>query len=88
MPDITHLVIWIKNKIPTERESGDLTLEARQVIENFIQKTFVEQIGASNATDHVLWFKNWSSLQSIPGIDHVHVLVRNVPDRLLIEWAG
>ena len=78
----------MKNRIPTDRETGDLTREARLAVENFVQETFVERIGASNATDYVLWFKNWSGLQSVPGIDHVHVLVRNVPDALLTEWTG
>ncbi|MCJ1388270.1 hypothetical protein MMC18_001115 [Xylographa bjoerkii] len=87
-PDITHLVVWVKSRIPTEGETGDLTVESRHAVENFIQKTFVERIGASNATDYVLWFKNWSALQSVRGIDHVHVLVRNVPDSLLTEWTG
>jgi len=87
-PDITHLVVWLKNRIPTDTATGDLTAESRQTIENFIQRMFVERIRAGNATDYVLWFKNWSALQSVRGIDHVHVLVRNVPDSLLTEWTG
>ncbi|MCJ1400471.1 hypothetical protein MMC11_003677 [Xylographa trunciseda] len=87
-PDITHLVVWVKNRIPTNKETGDLTPESRQTIENFVQNTIIERLGASHASDCVLWFKNWSALQSIRDIDHVHVLVRNVPDSLLAEWTG
>ncbi|MCJ1315288.1 hypothetical protein MMC15_000605 [Xylographa vitiligo] len=87
-PDITHLVVWVKNRIRTDRETGDLTPESRLAVDNFVQTTFVDRIGASNASDYVLWFKNWSGLQSVPGIDHVHVLVRNVPDSVLTDWTG
>ena len=78
----------MKNRIRTDRETGDLTPESRLAVDNFVQTTFVDRIGASNASDYVLWFKNWSGLQSVPGIDHVHVLVRNVPDSVLTDWTG
>lgn len=28
-----------------------------------------------------------TSLQSVPGIDHVHVLVRDIPDHLISSWT-
>ncbi|MCJ1476607.1 hypothetical protein MMC13_005273 [Lambiella insularis] len=87
-PDITHLVVWLKNQLPIDSENGDLTPQSRQVIDDFIQKTFTRHIGGGDAADRVLWFKNWSSIQSIKAIDHVHVLVRNVPDTLLREWTN
>ena len=33
------------------------------------------------------WFKNWVSLQSVRGVDHVHVLVRDAPLELLEKWT-
>ena len=33
-----------------------------------------------------MWFKNWVSLQSVRGVDHVHVLVRDVPEEVLGGW--
>ena len=35
-----------------------------------------------------MWFKNWTALQSVPGMEHVHVLVREVPDEIVAEWTG
>ena len=40
------------------------------------------------AEDRVLWFKNFVSLQSVRGIDHVHVLVRDVPSGIIDEWTS
>ena len=34
-----------------------------------------------------MWFKNWKALQSVPGMEHVHVLVREVPDEIVAEWT-
>ena len=86
-PGITHLVVWLKNRIATNKETGDLTEESRQRIDNFVQRTFIGKIGREDAADCVLWFKNWPSLQSVRGLDHIHVLVRDVPDALLDEWT-
>ena len=38
--------------------------------------------------EKVVWFKNWTALQSVPGMEHVHVLVREVPDHVVAEWTG
>ena len=38
--------------------------------------------------DRVLWFKNWVALQSVRGIDHVHVLVRDVSRHIINEWIS
>lgn len=86
-PDITHLVVWLKNRIPLDSTTGDLTYQSRQEINGFVQNIFIRRIGGSDAADRVLWFKNWSSIQSVKGIDHMHVLVRNVSDILLEEWT-
>ncbi|KAK5079262.1 hypothetical protein LTR64_002316 [Lithohypha guttulata] len=78
---ISHLIVWLKNRLEVEPPRGDLTPSARTMIEHFVQKEFVEPIAemTGDGTDKVIWFKNWVSLQSVPGIDHVHVLIRDVP---------
>ena len=38
------------------------------------------------SSDKVMWFKNWPGLQSVRGIEHVHVLVRDVPEHVLQTW--
>lgn len=75
-PGILHLVAWTKAPIPTRPGDGDLTGEARGILEEFVHRTFSQHLGA----DNVLWFKNWASIQSVRSVEHIHVLIRNYPD--------
>lgn len=34
----------------------------------------------------VLWFKNWAELQSVRGIDHIHVLLLDPDPELVAQW--
>ncbi|EEH11606.1 conserved hypothetical protein [Histoplasma capsulatum G186AR] len=88
--DITHLVIWLKNSIPVREDSGDMTEESRTLINDFVMRTFVARLEKlfRDAKDRVLWFKNWTSLQSVRAVEHVHVVVRDVPDEIITEWTG
>ena len=75
-PRIKHLVVWTKFDLETAPVSasnpvGDLTPEARQAINGFVDKMFVRACGK----DSVIWFKNWSSLQSIHAVEHFHVML-------------
>ena len=69
-----------------------MTAESRRVIEGFVKGTFEarldDQYGRGEGKNHVLWFKNWVSLQSVRGVDHVHVLVRDAPEDLLEAWTA
>ncbi len=75
-PKIKHLVVWTKFELETAPVSssdpvGDLTPEARQAINDFVDRTFVSVCGR----DNVIWFKNWSSLKSIHAVEHFHVML-------------
>ncbi|EME45764.1 hypothetical protein DOTSEDRAFT_171351 [Dothistroma septosporum NZE10] len=83
---ITHLVVWSKTPIEVDRERGDVTEESRRGIEEFVKRTFTGALGADRE-DRVLWFKNWVSLQSVRGVDHVHVLVRDVDEATIDRWC-
>lgn len=89
---ITHLCVWLKTPIATDPETGDVTPASRTLIETFVNDTFADRLdgalGSGKGKDHVLWFKNWVALQSVRGVDHVHVLVRDAPARLLQQWTG
>ncbi|KAL8948974.1 MAG: hypothetical protein Q9222_004880 [Ikaeria aurantiellina] len=89
-PNITHLIVWSKPRIPVDAESGLVTPESRQIIEAFVQRTFAKrlEVEGPNAQERVLWFKNWVALQSVPGLEHIHVLVRDVPEGIIREWTG
>ena len=43
---------------------------------------------AREPSERVVWFKNWVGLQSVRGVEHVHVLVRGAPEGLLRGWVG
>ena len=90
-PKILHLVVWLKNKLPIEGPEGDLTKESRASIDDFVRRTFVETLPESDdldRNDKVMWFKNWAGLQSVRGIEHVHVLAHDIPENILRRWLG
>jgi hypothetical protein len=88
-PDITHIVVWLKKRIPTNETNGDLIPESRELVERFVREKFEDRLkGLSESEGRVQWFKNWTALQSVRGLEHVHVLVRGVPDDILEEWTG
>ncbi|KAL8837528.1 MAG: hypothetical protein Q9170_002487 [Blastenia crenularia] len=43
-PNISHLIVWSKSRIPTDADSGLPTLESRQLIEAFVEQTFVKRL--------------------------------------------
>lgn len=87
--NITHVVVWLKTRIPVRQPEGFLTPESSKLIQDFVQKTFIDRLTRyGSADDRVQWFKNWVSLQSVRGLDHFHVLVRDMPKEMLMEWAG
>lgn len=88
-PGITHMVVWLKTRIPVEGEQGYLTADSRKLIDDFVKHTFKDRLDdRCHPDDRVMWFKNWVGLQSVRGVEHFHVLVRNVPQSILDEWTG
>lgn len=77
-----------------------MTDEARLLIDDFVRHTFVERLasemgaeklagyGNAGPVQRVLWFKNWTALQSVRALEHIHVLVRDVPEKIIYEWTG
>lgn len=85
-PNITHLCVWSKVPIAVNDDGlGDVTAESRRMIQEFVQRVFVEPL--ADGRNRVLWFKNWVGLQSVRGVDHVHVLVEDVPREQLERWT-
>ncbi|KAI9706477.1 MAG: hypothetical protein M1836_003483 [Candelina mexicana] len=88
-PDVTHLVVWLKTPVPIDPQTGDLTESSRSLINAFITKTFTQRLLKEGLDqDRVQWFKNWAQLQSVRGLEHVHVLVRDAPRDLIAEWVS
>lgn len=92
-PGISHLIVWLRTPFAVKSEEGHITDESRQLIETFIKRTFVDRLAEDKKSfpqpeKHVLWFKNWVGLQSVRALEHVHVLVKDVPEEILYEWSG
>ena len=47
-----------------------------------------EEDSEEKAMARVLWCKNWTALQSVRTLEHIHVLVKDVPDEIIVEWTG
>jgi len=87
-PGIRHIIVWLKTRLESEPTRGDMTPRSRQQVEEFIQSKFVDRVkGLPGEQEKVMWFKNWIALQSVRGMEHVHVLVRDVPEEIILEWT-
>lgn len=91
-PGISHLIVWLRTPFEVKSDEGHLTEESRGLIERFVREKFVNRLAEdgrfSDPESHVLWFKNWVGLQSVRALEHVHILVRDVPEEILYEWSG
>ena len=90
--NITHLIVWSKSRIPTQPDTGLVTPESRKLIDAFVEAIFINRLARDEsktpAGERVLWFKNWGALQSVRGLEHIHVLVEDVADTVVQEWTG
>ena len=88
-PGIAHLIVWLKHRLESEPTRGDMTPKSRTQVQEFVQRAFVDRVqDLPGERDKVQWFKNWTALQSVPGLEHLHVLVRDVPEEVVLEWTG
>lgn len=84
---IRHIVVWLKQRLPVDGE-GLLTEGGRRLVEDFVRREFREKAGEEEEGSKIIWFKNTTNLQSVRSLEHVHVLVRDVDDRVLEQWTG
>lgn len=70
------MVVWLKVRLSTEPETGLMTGESKALAQEFVKKTFVERLRreGAGAGARVLLFKNWTALQSVRGLEYIHVL--------------
>jgi len=88
--EITRLVVWLKVRMWTEPETGLMTGELKALAEGFVKKVFVERLRKEGpgAEARILWFKNWTALQSVRGLEYIYVLVRDFSDDVVDQWTG
>ncbi|KAF2404655.1 hypothetical protein EJ06DRAFT_579239 [Trichodelitschia bisporula] len=80
---IVHLVVWTKFAL-AETEDGDLTPQAREAVEAYVERAFVERVGR----DRVAWFKNWRSLKSVHAVEHFHVMLYEPEEAFVRSVTG
>lgn len=87
---VTHIIVWLKTRLAAEPTRGDLVDESRRQVEQYVKKTFIDPLRylPGPAEEKVMWFRNWTALQSVPGLEHVHVLVRDVPQEVILGWTN
>lgn len=101
---VVHVVVWLRTPIPIEpikqdtsnntssdvdsalKATTQLTHKSTTLINRFIKVNFIE--GLQMAPENAIWFKNWAVLQSIPAMEHFHVLLLNPPMKKLEELYG
>lgn len=81
-PGIVHIVVWLKTRLAVTSDTGDLTKDGKSMVQEFVHTAFERKLGVEGQ-DKVLWFKNWTGLQSVRGLEHIHVLVRDVEPEML-----
>lgn len=79
---ITHIVVWLKTRLPVDSETGDLTADGSRLVQEFVQTAFEKGLGCEGQ-DKVMWFKNWTGLQSVRELEHIHLLVRDIEEEKL-----
>jgi hypothetical protein len=84
-PGIRHIVVWLKQRLPVDKE-GALSQEGKDMVGEFIRREFREKAGEQQEGSMVIWFKNTTNLQSVRSLEHVHVLVRDVDEAVLKQW--
>lgn len=80
---VTHLLVWTKVPILSDPISdvGDISSSTRGLIDLYVKKTFIDGLGIDK--ENIIWFRNWSALQSVKQISHVHVLVNKLSNQQL-----
>lgn len=73
-------MVWTKFELPDDPATGDLTAEAREAIERYVQATFCSRV----APGQVVWFRNWKSLKSVHAVEHFHVMLHR-PDMAFVQ---
>jgi hypothetical protein len=84
-PGIRHIVVWLKQRLPVDKD-GALSQVGRGMVEVFVRTEFREKAGEGEEGSKIIWFKNTTNLQSVRSLEHVHILVRDVDERVLEKW--
>jgi hypothetical protein len=85
VPGIRHIVVWLKQRLPVDA-GGTLEEEGRRMVSEFVEREFRRKAEEGKEGSKVIWFKNTANLQSVRSLEHIHVLVRDIDERVLEQW--
>lgn len=84
--DVTHLLLWTKVPISGDKDSpiGDISPNDRKLVNaflnlNFFNRPLDNKYKIKINPENVTWFRNWTKLQSIKQISHIHIIVKDLP---------
>lgn len=87
--DVKHLVVWLKQVLGTDSVTGRLLPSEQLLVQRFVEQNFLEPMSKRGISeDRLRWYKNGLDLQSVKEIDHFHVLIKGIPDDILLEWTN
>ncbi|KAK1564044.1 uncharacterized protein LY79DRAFT_530661 [Colletotrichum navitas] len=82
-----HLVVWSKSGITVDPETGLPTEHSTRLVESFLDRVFGQTLGCRRGED-LLWFKQKTESQSVKALEHIHVVLRNVPEERVEKLLG
>lgn len=87
-PDVSHLVVWTKFLIEDDPLTDDLTEKSRELLEDFVRRTFCRGSADAVPREHIVWFRNWKSLKSVHALEHFHVMLFKASNEFLAKITG
>jgi hypothetical protein len=84
-----HIIVWMRHHLQIT-EDGRLTPRARATVDAFVESHFKSKVQHlfSSPEDKIQWGRSWGKFQSVPGIEHFHLFVRDIPDEILKQWTS
>lgn len=102
-PGVSHFVVWLKHFLDVG-EDGDLTKESRELVDAFVDRWFrrriecrtleagegLEALHNRQRCDLAIWGKAKKMYNTVTGVEHFHVWVRDLPDAFVesLVWRG
>lgn len=72
---------WVEERFTRVVRDGGKAVDGEEVVFDWERNSN----GGGDGV-RVLWFKNWIELQSVRGIDHIHVLIRGATEAMVNSW--
>ncbi|MCJ1450857.1 hypothetical protein MMC28_001191 [Mycoblastus sanguinarius] len=88
---VAHIVVWLKTPFAVTEPDGHLLPVGQAQIQAFVDEKFgkpmKDRYGVEDGENRVLWFKNWTALQSVGALEHFHCLLNGADEALLRQWT-